>query len=118
NAVCRVNGASALEPRPDAISQGVQCFPHPFEVQTVDHYSLMQSNDLDQSMRQTLSGRAPTAVHARVQPRFANLAERLREHQRQTPVRSPSRQRPQGWWWTAVGVFGTAAVAIILAVFP
>jgi hypothetical protein len=72
----------------------------------------MENDPLDTSLRETLSGSAPADVHRRAAPHFDTLAARMRD--RTTPPARPTRPAHRTTWWAGLGVFGTAAAAVVI----
>lgn len=71
----------------------------------------MKTDDLDQAMKETLSGNAPEKIHREAQRHFEAFAAR----QRELPARRAMRERHPLWWlWSGLGLAGTAAAGVLL----
>jgi hypothetical protein len=77
----------------------------------------MKNDDLDQNLRDALSGVAPAEVHERTEAAFQNLAERLRQRDaaQERETRHSARERSRLWWlWPGMSLAGAAAMAILM----
>jgi hypothetical protein len=72
------------------------------------------TNDLDEMMRQHLAGPAPRAVQDRVRTSFQPLRGRFHDRQNETASHPQGSRRISRWWWSTLGVFGAAALALLL----
>ena len=74
----------------------------------------MKTDDLDQTIKEALSGNAPEEIHRNAQHHFEAFAARLRE----MPARRTMRERHPLWWlWSGLGLAGTATAAVMLFSF-
>lgn len=73
----------------------------------------MNTDDLDQALRETLSGAAPTEIHDQTDKFFRALANQARQAEAERPA--PTRRAIWSWWlWPGVSLAGAVTAAILL----
>jgi len=73
----------------------------------------MKNDALDQKLRDTLLGGAPTEIHERTERHFQDLAAHVR--QQESKLLQRENRRTSSWWlWPGVSLAGAAAIAMVL----